>query len=123
MLKSLSYLNLIISVSYFLAYLQNASRLVVLGLLAVVIFNWMMLVNLERERFQPSLVQWIFAAVTLFFAVFLGYGAIQQLLDAIGYYYYPGSMILLIAAGLFFTLTILFHLFLSWSRNSVKKDD
>lgn len=122
MLKSFSYLNLIISVSYFLGYLQNASRPVIFGLLAAVVFNWMMLVNMEREQFRLTVVQWMFGAITFLFAVFLGYSAIQQLLDAIGYHYYPGSMILLTAAGLLFTLAILFHLFLSWQRNSSKKD-
>lgn len=123
MLRTLSYLNLIFSVAYFLGYLQNASRWVVLGLLSVVVFNWMVLVNAEREQFKWSVLQWAFAGLTLLFALFIGYSAVQLLLDAVEHAYYPGSNILLIAAGMLFTLVMLCHLFLSGAKTLVKKDE
>jgi len=122
MLKTLSYFNLLFSVGYFLEYLQNANPIEVAGLLCLVVLNWLTLVNLEREQFKWKVFQWILAMISLSFTVFIGYGAVQLLIDATEHGYYPGSTVLLIISSLIFVLSILLHLFLSWLKNSVKKD-
>lgn len=123
MLKTLSYLNLIFAVAYFLEYLQNGNRLTIIGLLAVVVYNWLVLRNLEREELKWSLLQWILACMSLSFGLFIGYGAVNLLLDSIEYKYYPWSSVMLITAGACFMLSIIFHLFISRIESSSKKDD
>jgi hypothetical protein len=123
MISTLSYLNLIFSVLYFLEYLQNSNPFVIGGLLAVVIFNWMALRNQEKNQFQWTFVQWITALLTVCFAVFTGYSAVVVLLGAIEYHYYPAAAILLVTAGLLFAITILFHLYLNLDKSIRKKSD
>lgn len=123
MLKTLSYLNLIFAVAYFLEYLQNGNRLTILGLLGVVVYNWLVLRNLEREELKWSVLQWVLACSSLCFALFIGYGAVVLLLDAIDYKYYPWNSVMLITAGTCFMLSIIFHLFISRIESSSKKDD
>jgi len=123
MLKTLSYLNLIIAVCYFLQYLQNSGPLIVFGMLAVVVYNWIVLRNLERGQYGWDGLQWIFALVTVLFALYTGYSSILLLLSAVSYQYYPVDTVLLIGSGLIFSLCLLFHVFLSRTENSVKKYD
>ena len=123
MLKTLSYLNLMIAVCYFLQYLQNSGPLVVFGILAVVVYNWIVLRNLERGQPGWDWVQWIFAFITVLFALYTGYSGILLLLSAVSYQYYPTDTVLLIVSGLIFGLCLLFHVFLSRTENSMKKYD
>ena len=120
-MKTLSYLNLIFAVLYFLEYLQNGNPFAIAGVLAVVIFNWMELRGLEREQLKWPVFQWVTAALTLCFALYTGYSAVILLLDAIEYHYYPLASILLISSGLGFTLAILLHLYLGLKKSIIKK--
>lgn len=123
MIRTLSYLNLIFAVLYFLEYLQNGNSFVISGLLATVIFNWLALRSLETEQFRWTVFQWLTALFTFSFALFTAYGAIVVLLDAMEYHYYPVATIGLIVCGLFFALSILFHLYLSLGKSIRKKSD
>lgn len=123
MLKTLSYLNLIFAVCYFLGYLQNSNALVISGLLASLVFNWLALRNLEREQFKRTLFVVFLALATLMFALYIGYSAVFLLTDAIAYQYYPLNTVLLIISGVFFAFSLLLHVFNSALKYSVKKDD
>jgi hypothetical protein len=123
MLRTLSYLNLTAAVCYFLVYLQNGSRLIIAGLLCAVVYQWLVLRSAELGQGGKSVIQRIFAVLTLFFALYLGYGATLLLLSAVEYEYYPLSVLLLSGCGLLLMLALLLHLFLSRSVNSVKKDE
>jgi hypothetical protein len=123
MLRNLSYLNLAGTVCYFLVYLQNGSRIVILGLLAAIVYQWLSLRSQEQGGGRMTPLQGLFAAITLVFALYLGFGAFSLLLSMIEYQYYPWSSILLVGSGILLVSGLLFHLFLSWSVNSVKKDE
>lgn len=123
MLKTLSYLNLALAVCYFLGYLQNSNALVVSGLLAGMVFNWLVLRDLERQQFKRGYFVYLLGLATLLFAAYIGYSAVLLLLDAIGYQYYPFNIILLISSGLFLALCLLLHLLNSAFKYSAKKDD
>jgi hypothetical protein len=113
MLRTLSYLNLIFAVLYFLAYLLNGNRWVVFGLLIVIVFNWMVLRSMETEQAKWSLLQWVAGLVTLLYASYTGYSAVLLLTDAIEYHYYPAETILLISSGLLFSFFIVLQLLMS----------
>ena len=123
MLSNLSYLNLVFSVCYFLAYLQNGGPLVIAGLLSVVIYNWLVLRSMEQPEPKRTVMQWIFGAFSLCFALYISYGDIRLVSDALSYNYFPQSTIILVSAGLLFAFAIIFHLFKSYLAGSVKKDD
>jgi hypothetical protein len=112
-----------LTVCYFLAYLQNGSRAVILGLLSAVVFNWLVLWNLERGQSRWSIFQWLLAVLTLLLALSLGYSSLFLLLDVIEYGYYPGAGIILIASGVITMLSLIFHLFFSFIESLVKKDE
>lgn len=123
MLRTLSYLNLTGTVCYFLAYLQNSSGFVIAGLLSAVVFQWLVLRSQERGQSGWALLHWLFAALTLVFALYLGYSALFLLLGAIEYQYYPLGTLLLTGSGFMLMLNLLFHVFLSWRENLAKKDE
>ncbi|MET1053748.1 MAG: hypothetical protein ABWY16_00430 [Pedobacter sp.] len=121
MLRTLSYLNLIGTVCYFLAYLQNGNSIVITGLLGVIVYQWLSLRNQERGQSSWTVIQLIFAFLTLVFALYLGYGGFSLLLSLMEYQYYPLSSLTLVGYGLLLMFSLLFHLFFSWRANSVKK--
>jgi len=121
MIKVLSYMNLIFAVLYFLQYLQNGSTAAITGILAVVVFNWMVLRNLEEEQVKWFVVQCILAGISFLFALYLGYSAMLLLINDMVYNYYPLNTIWIITQGLLFTSALLFHLFLCWSEFINKK--
>ena len=118
----MSYVNLIFTVCYFLAYLQNGSAAVIGGLLVVVVYSWLVLRKLEREEHRWNTMQWVLGTGVLILAFYIGYSAVSSLLDAIDYEYFPVSSLLLIGSGLLFSMSLIFHLFLSRSTNNEKKD-
>ncbi|MBB6273517.1 uncharacterized membrane protein YjjP (DUF1212 family) [Pedobacter cryoconitis] len=113
MLRTLSYLNLIFAVLYFLAYLLNGNRWVVLGLLITVVFNWMILRDMETEQLKWSFFQWLTGIITVLFASWLGYSTILLLMNTIEYHYYPAETVVLIISGLLFSFTIFLQLLIS----------
>jgi hypothetical protein len=121
MLRTLSYLNLIFSVIYFLVYLQNGGFGPVSALLGVVVFSWMVLRGLENGQEKWPLLQWVAALMSLVFAGLTGYGAIVLLLDAVEYQYYPLQVLLLIVSGFLFAAAVLVQLFAAYSNNYSKK--
>lgn len=123
MLRTLSYVNLIFAVGYFLAYLQNSSPQVITGLLSVVIFNWLVLRRLEKNNWRQDIWWWILAVASLGFSGYISYGAIALLLDAADFQYYPSSILILSGSGLLLTISVIFHLFLSFSKINWKKDE
>ena len=113
MLRTLSYLNLVLAVVYFLGWLQNGSGWIIAGLLFTVVFNWLVLRNIEQASFGWSFPQWFTAVLTLLFAFFTGYSAILLSLSTIEYSNYQWDTLLLIFLGFLFSCTLLSHLFLS----------
>ncbi|SEA27165.1 hypothetical protein [Pedobacter hartonius] len=123
MLRTLSNFNLVCTVCYFLGYLQNGSRIVILGLLTAIVYNWLVLRNMERGQSRIHFLQWLLAALTLSFALYIGYSALFLLLAAIEYRYFPWKDITLIASSGITMLALIFHLFLSIRESLVKKDE
>ena len=113
MLRTLSYLNLVLAVIYFLGWLQNGNGWIIAGLLFTVVFNWLVLRNIEQSRSGWSFPQWFTAGFTLLFALFTGYSAILLSLSTIEYSNYQWDTLLLIFLGFLFSCTLLSHLFLS----------
>lgn len=123
MLRNLSYLNLIMAVLYFLGYLQNGNALAIAGLLSVVVFSWLVLRSLEREKLWWSFPQWILSFTSLLYAASLAFSAVNLVIDSIGYQYFPANVILLIVSGLLFALLIILQLFFSLRIFFRKKTD
>ena len=113
MLRTLSYLNLILAVVYFLGWLQNGSGWIIAGLLFTVVFNWLVLRSMEQAISGWSFAQWFTAVFTLLFALFTGYSATLLSLSTIEYSNYQWNTLLLIFLGFLFSGTLLIQLFLS----------
>lgn len=119
--RNLIYLNLILCVGYFLAYLQNSSPAVICGLLSAVLFSWLCLSTAETGNFRWTLLQWISGILCLLFAVYTGYGAVFLLSGAAEYGYFPAEILLPALSGLFFSASLLLEVFFSWLANYRKK--
>lgn len=123
MLMTLSYFNLLLSVVYFLSYLQNGGSLIIAGLILVIIFNWLTLRSLEKQQQGWSALRWFTAVLTLFFGAYIGYSAILVLKDSFAHDYYPAATIRLIVSGLIFSSSIFFQLILSFHKKTNKKTE
>lgn len=123
MLKAISFFNLIFAVVYFLVYLQNGNGWIVLGLLAVVVFNWIVIRSLETGQLNRTALYWVFVLPDVSFGLFTGYNHIHLLIDVIDSGYYPWNTVRLITSGLVFATTILLQVFLSWFEFKLKKTD
>lgn len=122
MLKNLSYFNLVLAVCYFLLYLQNGSSFVIAGLLGVVVYNWIILRNMERSEKAWKLWQVIPLLLSLFFALYTGFSSFELLLDALDYHFFPAGTVWMIIMGSVFVMAIVSQIFLSWKYINGKKD-
>ena len=123
MIITLSYLNLLFAVIYFLAYLQNGNAFVISGLLAAVVFNWLSLRKTETGSLKWTVFDWLIGGITCCFAGYTTYSSVVLLTDAIGYNYYPASVTVLIGCGMVFGLTLIFQLYLALVKSIQKKSE
>lgn len=123
MLKLLSYFNVFFAVFYFMEYLQNSSYWITSGVIAVIVFNWLVLRWLETGAIGNL---WVRVAAALGSVVYAGYTAFNtlgSLSAAIAEDYLDRSLILLSAATIGFAATIIAQLLISGFIQYSKKSD
>lgn len=70
MLKILSYLNIALALTYFLAYLMNSFSFAILGVLLVIVHSAMIIARVEQGK-GFILINYILGGTCLIFAAFL----------------------------------------------------
>ncbi len=111
MFKLLVYSNLTFAVLYFLLYLQEGSWYAIAGILMVIVFSAMTLMETLRAEVIKKVIFYFAAFSSLGFSGYLVFSSLYVLLDAIDHAYYPFRIIFLCAFGLFFSFSILSMLF------------
>lgn len=123
MLKLLSYFNVFFAVFYFMEYLQNANYWITSGVIAVIVFNWLVLRWLETGAIGNL---WVRVASTLgsvVYAVFAAFNTLSSLSAAIAEDYLDRPLILLSAATIGFAITIIAQMLISGFIQYSKKSD
>ncbi|RQO68053.1 hypothetical protein DBR43_26475 [Pedobacter sp. KBW06] len=108
MFRILSYANILLAIAYLLMFLLNGSNVVIFGLLVVVIFNVLVVKNIQEGREKPGLIHYALGLGCLGFAAFLLVGLIHIVRSSIAYHYFSNTLtyILLTIA---FILSIIIH--------------
>jgi hypothetical protein len=97
MLKILSYLNIALALTYFMAYLMNSYSFAILGVLLVIVYNGLVIRNVEKEiRFTA--VHYALGAVCLLFAGFLTLWIVNIVRSSIAHNYFNDTWVYILIA-------------------------
>jgi len=106
MLKRLSYLNILFAFTYFITYLQAGSYYAIVGLIFVIIFNWLTLKALEQEDYKWTIFQYLTIIPTLIAALFFLYSSGNMIYASISYNYISLSFLFLEVFSVVFGITL-----------------
>lgn len=119
MLRTSSYLNIVLALAYFFGYLLNSYSWPIAAILLVIVFNGMVLRYIENGGpLKPF--HYLLAFFNLVFAIFLGIGAFRILQSSIEHHYFGNSSIYL-ALAILFALSIVLHLLLLFRKGFYAK--
>lgn len=107
MLKILSYLNITLALTYFFGYLLNSYSWPIAAILLVIVFNGLVLRNVENNR-NFTAVHYTLAVFNVVFAGFLSIWVVNILRSSIEHNYFGDSRIYLFIASLF-VVSIILH--------------
>jgi len=116
MLKILSYLNIALALIYFFGYLLNSYSWPIAAILLVMVFNGLVLRNVETDR-NFTAVHYTLAFFNVIFAGFLTIWVVNILQSSIEHNYFGDSRIYLFIASLF-VVSIVFHVALVLMRKT-----
>lgn len=85
MLQKISYFNLMFAIAYILIYFRENSLNFTMGILMIVIFNWLALRSDQINNYKWSIWHYLSGLWSLYYIVFLLYGSINILCLSIEY--------------------------------------
>ena len=100
MLKTLSYLNIVLALVYYVSYLMNSYSLASLGILAVIINSGLVISNIEKGT-KLNWLHYCFSALSLIFAGFLITWTVNIVDSSLAYNYFGNSWLYILNAGVF----------------------
>jgi hypothetical protein len=117
MLKSLSYVNIVLALVYFVAYLMNSYSWPIPAMLLVIVYNGLVIRNVEKEiRFTA--VHYALGAVCLLFAGFLTLWVVNIVRSSIAYNYFNDTWVyILITVPFALSIIMQYVLMLCRHRN------
>lgn len=110
MLKTLSYLNIFLAITYFLGYLLNSYSWPIAAVLLVILYNGLAIRSIEQGK-KVTKLQRILGLLNLVFAGFLILWAINILHSSIEHNYFGDTRIYLVIATIF-ALSLILHVLL-----------
>ncbi|SHG80763.1 hypothetical protein [Pedobacter caeni] len=111
MLRSLSYVNILLAIVYLLMFLLNGSTMVILGLLLVVILNILVIKKIQDGWGKTKWIHYGLSLCCLGFAAFLLVGLVHIVRSSIAYHYFSNTLTYIVLTGLFL-LCIIVHFLL-----------
>ncbi len=103
MLQRISYFNLMYAIAYALIYFREFTLNFTMGILMIVIFNWLALRSYQIENYKWSVWHYIIGACSLYYIGFLLYGTYHVIHTSIEYQFVSNDTIMFIV--LCFTLS------------------
>jgi hypothetical protein len=113
MLKRLSYLNILFAFTYFITYLQAGSYYAIVGLIFVIIFNWLTLKSLEQENYKWTIFQYITVIPTVIAALFFLYSSGNMIYANMSYNYISLNFLFLEVFSVVFGITLIVQIGMS----------
>jgi hypothetical protein len=118
MLKILSYLNIALSIVYFMTYLLNSYSWPIVAILLLIIYNGLIIRNVEKES-GFNAVHYVLGAFCLFFAGFLILWMVNIIASGIASHYFKDVWMYVALSGPFaLSIVAQFTLLLTSRRSS-----
>ena len=117
MLQKTSYFNLMFAIAYILIYFRENTLNFTMGILMVVIFNWLALRSYQINNYKWSLWHYITGMWTLYYIVFLLYGVVNVLSSAIQYQFASNDTITFIILSFVLSIVVLLQLLIYFLSN------
>ncbi|WP_113651521.1 hypothetical protein [Pedobacter namyangjuensis] len=117
MLQRLSYFNLIFTIIYLLVYLKDGTVNSTLGILAIIIFNWLALRSFQLENYKWKIWHYLAGLWSLYYAGFVLYGAFNILLSSIEYEFISSDTRMLLILSFVFGIGVIVHFGVYFFRN------
>lgn len=111
MLQRISYFNLIYATAYALIYFRDNTINSSLGILMIMLLNWLALRSTQRENYKWSIWHYLSGLWTLYYIGFLMYGSLNIFLSAIEYHFASDDTITYLALTSILCVTTLLQIF------------
>lgn len=85
MLQKISYFNLMFAIAYILIYFRENTLNFTMGILMIVIFNWMALRSNQISNYKWAIWHYLSGLWSLYYTAFLLYGTFNVLRSSIEY--------------------------------------
>lgn len=85
MLQKISYFNLMFAIVYVLVYFRDSSLNFTLGIVMIVLLNWLALRSNQLNNYKWSIWHYLSALWSLYYIGFLLYGVVNVLCSSIEY--------------------------------------
>ncbi|WP_316819385.1 hypothetical protein [Pedobacter gandavensis] len=112
MLKQLSYLNILLSMTYLLCFVTGGNFLIFAGIAVLLLFNSLVIKMIQEDR-NFHLFHAVLGICCLCFWAYLTWGCIYIVQSAFSHQYFANIWAYLIPTSLF-SLAILLQLFFCW---------
>lgn len=109
MLQKLSYFNLMFAIAYVLIFFRESNLNFTMGVLMIVIFNWLALRSHQRDNYRWSLWHYLTGLWTMYYIAFLLYGAFNVLGLAIEYQFASKDTITFLVLTFILSASVLFQ--------------
>ena len=109
MFQKLSYFNLIFAIIYVLVYLKDGTLNSTVGILMVIVFNWLALRSYQLENYKWKLWHYLTGFWSLYYAGFIFYGAANIFISSIEYDFISNDTKTFLALSLIFSLAVCIH--------------
>ncbi|NQX42036.1 hypothetical protein SAMN05421820_109308 [Pedobacter steynii] len=116
MFRILSYANILFAIAYLLMFLLNGSNVVIFGILVVVVFNVIVVKNIQEGWGKPGLIYYVLGLGCLGFAAFLSVGLIHIVRSSIAYHYFSNTLNYMVLTTLFVLCIVIHFVFLCLYR-------
>lgn len=85
MLQKISYFNLMFAIIYVLVYFRDTSINFTMGIVMIVVFNWLALRSYQIDNYKWSLWHYVAGLWSLYYIGFLLYGTVNVLKTVLEY--------------------------------------
>jgi hypothetical protein len=116
MLKILSYLNIALALTYFVAFLMNSYSWPIAAILFVILYNGLVLNRIEKEL-KFTFIHYLLGGLCLVFAGFLTVWLVHIIQSSISHNYFRNTWFYILLSSLFITSILLQYIVIIWMRS------
>lgn len=117
MLQKLSYINLILAIVYLLVYLKSGTFNSTVGILVIIVFNWLCLRSYQLANYQWKIWHYLTGLWSLYYIGTIIYGTIFIFSSSLEYHFVSNDTLIYLSISVVFSLSVLLHLGLYFKKS------